>query len=568
MAHLPRDDARDAAIATDETLAPRGDDPSTDETMAPPTPAAGVRSPDFATEETLAPPSGDGSPLMASGPGNTGPVELPAGTRAGEYVVEGLLGEGGFGRVYRGVHPVIGKPVAIKVLHLRYSADPAIVSRFVAEARAVNQIGHDGIIDIFAFGTLPDGRHYYVMELLEGITLRGLIAERGRIGLDEALPILREMAAALDAAHAAGVAHRDFKPDNIFLTPRGAGWRVKLLDFGVAKLMMQDAEVGHRTATGASVGTPAYMAPEQVIGKAVDHRADIYAFGVVAFHMLSGRLPFAADSAFSVMTAHVNEPPPDLSTLVGDLPAAATEAVRWALAKAPEARPPDLAAFVARLEGDRAARAASGVVAAPMPTIDAPAASGGGGRWALVAVLAVAAAGGAWWWVKGVAEVAGEGAGAAASAGEAPAGEATVTAAPVEPAAAPVAARDAAVAPDAAVAGEVADAAPPPLPATVQLRFDGAPDGTEIRDAGGALLATTPAPVVLPRGEARVTLTLRAEGHAEATVEVAPSADRVVAVALAELPRPAPTKRPPRPAPTPGTTPATPSGGADALEPF
>ena len=143
--------------------------------------------------------------------------DLSAGTEVGEYRIERVLGKGGFGVVYAAVQPVIGKQVAIKLLARKYSADQDIVSRFVAEARAVNQIRHRNIIDIFSFGQLPDGRHYYVMEYLDGEPLDTHLRTYGAMPLEEAIPILRAIARALDAAHGKGIAHRDLKPENIFL---------------------------------------------------------------------------------------------------------------------------------------------------------------------------------------------------------------------------------------------------------------------------------------------------------------------------------------------------------------
>ncbi len=526
-------------------------DIGTEETIVPHT--SGATS-SIGEDETIAPPSGAGrQPAFDSG---VGPVELPAGTRAGEYLVEGLIGEGGFGRVYRGIHPVIGKPVAIKVLHLRYSADPDIVSRFVAEARAVNQIGHDGIIDIFAFGTLPDGRHYYVMELLEGITLRELIRDRGRLDIDESISILRQVGGALDAAHAAGVAHRDFKPDNIFLTPRDGGWRVTLLDFGVAKLM-GDAQVDHRTETGASVGTPAYMAPEQVVGKSVDHRADIYAFGVVAFHMLAGRLPFEADSAFSLMAAHVNEEPPDLAAHVGDLPPGIADAVRWALAKSPADRPPDLAAFTQRLSTFGTQPPGAGL---PTPTIttgfERP--SRGPMYAAAAAVLALLAVGG--WWLSNRGPASEASADAVVGSAVVPTGSATPAPPP------PVAA-----VPDAAVPDAAPDVSPPDaaLPAVVALRFEGAPDGAEVFDGEGTALGALPGPIELPRGDTLVNLEIRADGYLDQPLSVTPARDQTVRIDLTPRPKPKVQRRRTR-TPTP-PTPQDGAGkkpGADSLEPF
>ncbi|MCA9541286.1 MAG: serine/threonine protein kinase, partial [Myxococcales bacterium] len=161
---------------------------------------------------------------------------LLPGQEVGGYTILGPLGIGTFGTVYRARHPLIEKLAAVKVLSLRYSADTTVVSRFVDEARAVNRIGHPGIVDIFAFGQLPDGRHYHVMELLEGETLSDRLRRRDRLPLAEALPIFTALASALDAAHHAGIAHRDVKPANVFLFQKQGAEGTKLLDFGLAKL--------------------------------------------------------------------------------------------------------------------------------------------------------------------------------------------------------------------------------------------------------------------------------------------------------------------------------------------
>ena len=291
---------------------------------------------------------------LPSGP--TAPVVLDAplapGHRVGEYAVEATLGAGAFGTVYRAVHPLIGKTVAIKVLSLRCSADPAIVARFVDEARAVNHIGHPGIIDIFGFGQLPDGRHYYIMEHLRGRTLLELLTAQGRLALTPALELLGPLGEALDAAHQVGITHRDLKPANIFVEEEAPGLarpRARLLDFGVAKLLGDLPSGGLRTESGVTVGTPAYMAPEQCIGKGVDHRADIYAFGVVAFHVLTGRLPFDADSGFGMMAAHVSEPPPLAHTVAADIPPAVSQVLVWLMAKDPATRPRSVGEALARL---------------------------------------------------------------------------------------------------------------------------------------------------------------------------------------------------------------------------
>jgi serine/threonine-protein kinase len=237
-------------------------------------------------------------------------LDLEPGDSVGEYVIRHKLGEGGFGAVYEATHPVIGKRAAVKVLHSQYSADEAVTSRFVAEARAVNQIRHKNIVDIFSFGDLPDGRHYYVMELLEGVPLDVYLDNTGRLSIEECLSILHLIAKALGAAHEAGIAHRDLKPENVFLEIDDEGnVQPKILDFGMAKLLAPNTVTVHKTRSGAPMGSPRYMSPEQCLGVAVDHRTDVYAFGCMAYRMLTGVPPFDASSALELMMAHVSTPP-------------------------------------------------------------------------------------------------------------------------------------------------------------------------------------------------------------------------------------------------------------------
>ena len=199
--------------------------------------------------------------------------ELAAGEVIGEYEIAGKVGQGGFGTVYKAVHPLIGKQVAIKVLARKFSADPEMVSRFIAEARAVNQIRNRYIIDIFSFGQLADHRHYYVMEFLDGEPLDARL-ERGPLELVAALPILRAVGKALDAAHAKGIAHRDLKPENVFLVQGEDDMWPKLLDFGVAKLMgdvdAQQAQDAYRHADRHAVLHVARAMPRQ--GRRSPHR--------------------------------------------------------------------------------------------------------------------------------------------------------------------------------------------------------------------------------------------------------------------------------------------------------
>jgi serine/threonine-protein kinase len=261
------------------------------------------------------------------------------GLRIGEYELRQRIGVGGMGLVYDGIQPVIGKRVAVKVLRPELAAAEEQVARLLAEARAVNSIRHRGIVDIFGFGQVPDGRQYIIMEFLEGIALDAYLAEKGRLAVPEVLDILDEVLGALGAAHGAGVVHRDLKPSNIFLVRQPDGSRyVKLLDFGLAKMGMQDGRTA-QTRTDMVVGTPEYMAPEQARGQPVGPMTDLYALGVVAFEMLTGRLPFTGSSPVDLLMKHVDARPPRPSEFVPELPSALDAFILQMLTKDPEARP-------------------------------------------------------------------------------------------------------------------------------------------------------------------------------------------------------------------------------------
>lgn len=265
-------------------------------------------------------------------------TDLEPGTMIGEYRIERKLGEGSFGAVYAGIQPLIGKRVAIKLLHKRMSSDPEVVARFIDEARAVNKIGHRNIIDVFSFGVFEGTQHYFIMEFCEGMTLGQLLQQKKRLTPSEALPILRGIADGLDAAHQAGVTHRDLKPDNVFLVRiKDNQYFPKLLDFGVAKLAKEDKS--QHTATGIAIGTPRYMSPEQCRGKNVDFRSDIYSLGCVAHEMLTGRPVFEADSVVDLLFMHTTEPPPSMSSVLPGLPLELDAPILEMLAKRPSGRP-------------------------------------------------------------------------------------------------------------------------------------------------------------------------------------------------------------------------------------
>lgn len=285
---------------------------------------------------------------------------LDVGDRAGDFVIEGVLGRGSFGTVYRASHAVIGRRAAVKVLR-DHAAEAHKVEAFIEEARLVARLRHPNIVDVLGFGQLPDGRHFQVMDLIDGPTLADHLRERGRLALAEALPILRGVASALDAVHQSGVAHRDLKPANVVLERRGKDFSPKLIDFGVAELIAIESAAAEATDARGVTGTPRYMAPEQCRGQAVDARADAYAFGLLAYEVLTGELPFTGADALELMLKHTSETPPVPSVRCALLPEAIDPILLSLLEKRPERRPLELVPVVERLE------AIAKPVAAPAP---------------------------------------------------------------------------------------------------------------------------------------------------------------------------------------------------------
>jgi serine/threonine protein kinase len=269
-----------------------------------------------------------------------GPSELVPGTPVSEYRIEKKLGAGAMGAVYIAQHPTIGKRVAIKIMNPRLSGEPEAVDRFIGEARAVAAIRHPGIVDVFGFGTLADGRLYLVMELLNGHSLRERM-QQGRLGLDESLDILDQIARALEAAHDHRIIHRDLKPENVFLERVAKEPRplVKILDFGLAKMADGDDARVRRTQSGQLLGTPLYMSPEQCRAKNVDHRTDIYALGCIAYELLCARVPFNLDNIAELIAAHLGEQPPRPRSLWPDIPQHLDDLLFAMLAKEASQRP-------------------------------------------------------------------------------------------------------------------------------------------------------------------------------------------------------------------------------------
>lgn len=258
------------------------------------------------------------------------------GQLLGEYRVLAPLGQGGMGIVYRGEQPVIGRPVAIKVLKREFAQDPAHARRFLEEARSVSAARHPGIIDVFSFGETPAGEPYLVMELLEGEALDVLIHRKGTLTPKETIALLIPMLNALSAAHAAGVIHRDLKPGNVFVVRLHDGTTFpKLLDFGLARR----GEVGERVRQTSVGGTPLYIAPEQARGEALGPQADLYSLGCLAYEALVGRPPFFEGNLHELLDQHATLAPKPLRPQAPAISAALEKLVLQLLEKDPAKRP-------------------------------------------------------------------------------------------------------------------------------------------------------------------------------------------------------------------------------------
>jgi len=271
---------------------------------------------------------------------------LEANQHVGNYRVVRQIGVGGMGEAWEAANAQIGSRVALKVLLPKYSHEPDVAARFFNEARAVNMVGHPSLVKIFDFGTLPSGACYIAMEYLDGESLSNRLQSKGRLGAD-ALRIARQTASALSVAHSKGIIHRDLKPDNLFLIkdPETAGGeRVKILDFGIAKMVRQptaDETAPAQTSPDVFMGTPQYMSPEQCRGAGgVEEKSDVYSLGIILFEMLSGHLPFPAEAPVGELIAmHLYRPPPNLAELDPTITEDVSEVVAHMLAKQPTLRP-------------------------------------------------------------------------------------------------------------------------------------------------------------------------------------------------------------------------------------
>jgi len=294
------------------------------------------------------------------------------GETLGSYDVRQQIGEGGMGEVYLAKHKLLDRMAAVKVLRPKYSSEADLVARFFAEATATNSVKHPGIVEIYDCAIHSDGRAYIVMEYLEGQTLGAALERLGCV--DDVATIVNlswQVASALQAAHDKGIVHRDLKPDNIFLTfepERGPDPQVKILDFGVAKLLHSRINA---TQTGSLLGTPLYMSPEQARGSgAVDHRTDVYALGCIMFEMVTGRPPFVREGMGDLIIAHASEMPPPASKIKPRLPPELDELIARMLAKRPEDRPQSMKEVMATLDMFRARSSAAASTAPYLPDLD------------------------------------------------------------------------------------------------------------------------------------------------------------------------------------------------------
>jgi serine/threonine-protein kinase len=478
----------------------------------------------------------------------------------GNYRALSVLGEGGMGVVYLAEHPEIGRKVAVKVLHADFARDQQVLTRFLNEARAANAIRHPNIIEILDSGVLADRTPYLVMELLEGEPLSTRIKRVGPLPIGEIFDFSYQAASALSAAHAKGIVHRDLKPDNLFVVPDPhdeTRERLKVLDFGIAKLAQQSTADSFKTRTGTLMGTPIYMSPEQCRGiRAIDHRTDIYSLGVIIYEMVVGQPPFVSEGFGDLVNMHMNMAPPRPSGLRPDVPPALEALILTTLAKAPEERFDAMPALQAALktagEGFFSVRGSSpdhttGVrrTRAPLPSAQEPAGTYGTKQTTLTSAGAGEQIplnrpkGRMMLAVLGVAALAAVGLFVARSRGGKGDGATGGDHAPVA-----VATLGGTKAPGPSTAAKPPTA--PVAPADITLVVESEPSGAKVVSADDQVLGATPLTLTRPAKGPGLSLRIEKDGYVTVSRTVSLVRDETLSITLERKPKPA--SKPRRPA--------------------
>ena len=290
--------------------------------------------------------------------------ELPVGTRVGAYVVQEATARGAFARIYRARSVVTGEDVALKVLHPEVALSSVAVRRLRQEADALRRVAHPNLVQTLEVGELALDQPYLVMEWLRGHTLSEELRRRGTFSPAELLGVMEPLCAGLAAAHDAGIVHRDLKASNVMVLPEDGWFTLKLVDFGIAKLLAEEPAAGRHSLTmsGITLGTPQYMAPEQVLGQAVDARTDIYALGVLSYLLLTGRFPFHSLNSAEIQEMHLYGPPPRVGDLI-PVPAGVEDVIQRCLQKRRDQRHDSVRELLGDLR--RAVRKPEGAAPAP-----------------------------------------------------------------------------------------------------------------------------------------------------------------------------------------------------------
>jgi serine/threonine-protein kinase len=314
----------------------------------------------------------------ASSSSSPEPDPIVGQTLGGKYRVVRLLGQGGMGAVYEGEQQLgtTRRRVAIKTLHPHLSRNPQVEARFQREVGTIAELDHPNTIQVHDFGTTPEGILYIVMEFLHGGSLADILTAEGAMTPERTARILEQICGSLEEAHAHGIVHRDLKPDNVVLVER-AGQKdfVKVLDFGIAKRAREeDRNEQKLTQEGMVLGTPPYMSPEQFTGQPIDARSDIYSLGVMTYEMLTGKLPFKANTAWEWAAQHMTQPPIPIESLAegGRVPLPMREALKRALAKLPDQRFQSVREFITAFEAKEAGPAPADAVAHQRTEIASP----------------------------------------------------------------------------------------------------------------------------------------------------------------------------------------------------